>query len=278
MSAWKFSANLSLMYTHLPFEKRMEAAKLDGFNYVECQFPYTTNANVLKDTLSNEGLQMVLINAPAGNWEKGERGIASLAGREDEFKQGAEQAIQYAKTIGCKLIHVLAGCMNIDGNDMHDIQNGYDRAFESYLKNLDWLAEEFKNEELTWLIEPINNRDFPNYLINTQAQAHAVVHSLEKNNIGVQMDLYHCQIMEGDIEFKLREYLKTNRVKHIQISSVPLRVEPDVGELNYAHLLDILNSEGYQGYVGCEYKAAEHTSKGVARWRNNMPEWIKEHF
>lgn len=263
---WKRAANLTLMYNEYPFLERYTQAAVDGFKGVECQFPYDTAPMLVKQALDDNHLTQVLINAPAGDWAQGERGIAALVGRESEFKTACEQAWQYAQVIDCSMIHVMAGVVRQAHTQMADTQAMYEQAFDTYFANLTWLADQFRDEPVSWVIEPINTRDFPDYLLNTQAQAHAIVQSLRSAKVGVQMDLYHCQIVEGDIESKLRQYLPTGHVRHLQIASVPRRAEPDVGELNYAHLFSVLDDLGYEGWVGCEYRPAEGTREGVRRW------------
>ena len=276
--SWRFSANYSLMYTDQPMLDRLATAAADGFSTVECQFPYEIPASTLKERLDDHGLSQVLINAPAGDWLAGDRGIAAIAGREAEFREAAEKAAQYADTVSCPRIHVMAGVLQHDSGADSDVQGVYERAFDTYLSNLDWLKSTYKGQALTWLIEPINQRDFPSYLINTQAQAQAIVQSLDAENIAVLMDLYHCQVTEGDVEMRLREFLPTGRVRHIQIASAPKRHEPDLGELNYRYVFDVLTELGYDGYVGCEYRPSGNTSEGVARWKAYFGDQVTRRF
>lgn len=203
----------------------------------------------------------MLLNAPPGDWDAGERGIAALPGREAEFRTGFARALDYAHALQCPRIHVLAGIVEPDA-DLAACE-------ATYQVNLQWAADQAATAGKTVLIEPINTRDFPGYLLQTQAQAHAIVASLGAPNLMVQMDLYHCQIMEGDVATKLRTYLPQGRVGHIQIAGVPERHEPDVGELNYAYLLGVIDEVsaqcGWNGWVGCEYRPRRGAAPGATR-------------
>ena len=246
----KFAANLSLLYTELPFLDRFAAAARDGFKGVECLFPYEYRAEVLRDTLATHGLQLVLINAPPGDWAAGDRGMACIPGRELEFSRSITLGLDYAQVLGCPRIHVLAGIVP------HPLSIEVARA--CYVANIRRAAEQAAKVGVDILIEPINTRDMPGYFLNYQAKAHALVQAIGAANVKVQFDLYHAQIMEGDLAHKLRQYLPTGRVGHIQIAGVPQRHEPDVGELNYAYLFDVIDevsaSTGWNGWVGCEYR------------------------
>ncbi|HLT99895.1 MAG TPA: 2-oxo-tetronate isomerase [Burkholderiaceae bacterium] len=253
--ALKFAANLSLLYPEHEFLDRYAAAAADGFMGVEMLFPYAWPKAELAARLKDHGLEQVLFNAPPGDAEKGERGTASLPGRTDEFRAGVEQALIYAEALGCRRIHVMAGISQGGEADT--------RQHATYLENLDWAARQAAAEGRNVLIEPINQRDMPGYFLKTQAQAHAIVQELGHDNLNVQMDLYHCQIAEGDIETRLRAYLPTGRVGHMQIAGVPHRHEPDLGELNYPHLFQVIQSLQYEGWIGCEYRPAGDTSSGL---------------
>jgi hydroxypyruvate isomerase len=242
----KFAANLSMLYCEHAFMDRFAAAAADGFTAVEYLFPYAFSAADLAEQLKTHGLQQVLFNAPPGDWDAGERGLACLPGREEEFRQGFAHAMDYAQTLACPRIHVMAGL----------VPAGHDRASlrPTYEANLSWAAEQAAYAGLDVLIEPINTRDIPGFYLNRQDQAHAIVESVGASNLKVQMDLYHCQIVEGDIALKLRQYLPTGRVGHLQIAGVPERHEPDVGELSYPYLFALIDELGYNGHVGCEYR------------------------
>ncbi len=251
----RFAANLSMMYTEVPFLERFGACAADGFRAVEFLFPYEHPAQVIRDELDRHGLQQVLFNAPPGSFEAGERGIAGLPGRRDEFQQGIAQAIEYAKVLGCPRVHVMAGLLKRESE--------FTAQRELYVDNLGWAARKLGDAGLTMLIEPINTRDIPGYLLNTQADAHAIVERIGASNLKVQMDLYHCQIVEGDVAMKIRKHL--SGVGHIQIAGVPQRHEPDIGELNYPYLFELLDELGYDGWIGCEYRPKGRTSDGL-RW------------
>jgi hydroxypyruvate isomerase len=255
----KFAANLSLMYTEHAFIDRFEAAARDGFEAVECLFPYDVPVAELKARLQGNGLRQVLFNAPPGDGTQGERGLACLPGREAAFREGIEHALALAAEIGCPRLHVMAGIAPPE----------VDRAWlrECYVANLDWAAGHAAPLGIELTIEPINTRDIPGYFLNRQSEAHAVVVELGRPNLKVQMDLYHCQIVEGDVEMKLRQYLPSGRVGHMQVAGVPQRHEPDVGELNCAHLFDVIDELGWSGHIGCEYRPRAGTSAGLGWWR-----------
>jgi len=250
----RFAANLSLLYPELAFLDRFEAAAKDGFKAVECLFPYAFEAREIAARLKTHGLQQVLFNAPPGDWAGGERGLACLPGREAEFRAGIAQALLYAEALSCPRIHVMAGLLP-RGSEREMLQL-------AYLGNLRWAALQAAGQGVELLIEPINLRDMPDYFLNWQAQAHAVVEELALPVLKVQMDLYHCQIAEGDVAMKLRQYLPGGKVGHIQIAGVPQRHEPDIGELNYPYLFSVLDELGYSGWVGCEYRPARGMQSG----------------
>ena len=246
-----------MMYPEHAFLDRFAAAAADGFEAVEFLFPYDFEPAEIASRLADNGLQQVLFNAPPGDFAGGERGLACLTGRRDEFRRGIlEQALPYALALQCPRLHVMAGLMPA----------GVARAAlrEVYLENLAWAAREAASAGLDLLIEPINTRDMPGYLLNRQGEAHQIVEQIGAPNLKVQMDLYHCQIVEGDVAMKLRQYLPTGRVGHLQIAGVPDRHEPDQGELNYPYLFEQLDLLGWQGYIGCEYQPRAGTSAGLA--------------
>ncbi len=263
----KFAANLSMLYNEHTFLDRFAAAAQDGFQAVEYLFPYEFEAQALRQRLQDHGLQQVLFNAPPGDWAAGERGLACLPGREAEFRAGILKAIDYAVTLDCPRIHVMAGLKPAGAN--------LSTLHATYTANLAWAAEQAAKAHKNILIEPINTRDMPGFFLNYQAQAHEVVQAVGAANLQVQMDLYHCQIMEGDLASKLRQYLPTGRVGHLQIAGVPMRHEPDLGEVNHAYLFEVIDEVsaacGWQGWIGCEYRPARGavpggTSQGLG-WR-----------
>ncbi|MES2879642.1 MAG: 2-oxo-tetronate isomerase [Pseudomonadota bacterium] len=242
----QFAANLSMLYPELDFLDRFEAAARDGFKAVEYLFPYAFEPQDIAARLQAHGLQQVLFNAPPGNWDGGERGLACLPGREAEFRAGFAQALTYAQALACPRIHVMAG-LRPEGGERATID-------DCYLNNLRWAATQAHPQGVQVLIEPINTRDMPGFYLTRQDQAHAIVQAVGASNLKVLMDLYHCQIVEGDVAMKLRTYLPTGRVGHVQIAGVPDRHEPDGGELNYPYLFALLDEFGYAGWVGCEYR------------------------
>lgn len=255
----QFAANLSMMYPELPFLDRFEAAAKDGFKAVEFLFPYAYTAEELAARLKANNLQQVLFNAPPGGidpssidqaWNSNTRGTASIPGREKEFQQGVEMALRYAEALHCPRIHVMAGLLGV----------GHTHASNhaTYVNNLKWAAALAVKQGLDVLIEPINTRDIPGFYLNRQDQAHSIIEEVGASNLKVQMDLYHCQIVEGDVAMKIRHYLPTGRVGHFQIAGVPERHEPDIGEVNYPYLFNVIDEVSktcnWQGWVGCEYK------------------------
>ena len=259
----RFAANLSLLYTERPFLERFAAAAADGFAGVEYLFPYDFAAAELAALLQTHGLQQVLFNAPPGDWAAGERGLACLPGREVEFAQGMEQALAYAAELQCPRIHVMAGVV-APGETPQTVRG-------LYVANLRRAARMVAAQGVALMIEPINTRDMPGYFLNLQADAHALLAEIGEPNVQVQMDLYHCQIMEGDLATQLRQYLPTGRVGHIQIAGVPERFEPDVGEVHYPYLFALIDQLGWEGWLGCEYRPARGavaggTSAGLG-WR-----------
>jgi 2-dehydrotetronate isomerase len=256
----RFAANLSMMYTEHDFLDRFAAASADGFEAVEYLFPYAYDASELRRRLDDHGLEQVLFNAPPGAWESGERGMAALPGREAEVRSGVDRALEYAAALGCPQVHLMAGLVRPDAPPVERAKHR-----DTYLANLAWAAERAAAVGVDILIEPINGRDMPGYFLSTQAEAHAVVQEVGAVHLKVQFDLYHCQIVEGDITATLRRDLPTGRVGHLQIAGVPDRGEPDQGELNVRHLLDVVDELGFDGWIGCEYRPRAGTSEGL-RW------------
>ncbi|MDE1947635.1 MAG: hydroxypyruvate isomerase family protein [Burkholderiales bacterium] len=251
----RFAANLSLLYNEHEFLERFAAAARDGFKAVEYLFPYAHPAATLSQRLKENGLQQVLFNAPPGHWDAGERGLACLPGREAEFREGVLRALEYAAELGCPRLHVMAGLApaGIDRTALRGI----------YVSNLAWAARQAATLGVDVLIEPINPRDIPGFFLNRQDEAHAILAEVGAPNLKVQMDLYHLQIVEGDVATKLRQYLPTGRVGHLQIAGVPMRHEPDLGELNHDYLFGVIDELGFEGWVGCEYRPRASTSAGL---------------
>jgi len=267
----RFAANLSFLYNEYPFEDRFRAAANDGFAGVEFLFPYAFDKQVLRASLQRYALEQVLFNTPpagfdraqaAAAWALGERGTAALPGREAEFRAGLELALQDAAVLQCARVHVMAGCP--------PEQTPPARAHACFVANLRWAADRAAAQGITLLIEPLNGRDVPGYFLQRQAQAHAIVSEAGVSNLAVQMDIYHCQIAEGDVTAKLEKYLPAGSVGHIQIAGVPHRHEPDLGELHYPYLLGRIDALGYCGWIGCEYRPvradAPHATRDGLGW------------
>ena len=249
----KFAANLSMMYQEHDFLERFGAAAKDGFRGIEFLFPYEHPAADIRARLDSHGLTQALFNGPPGDWAAGERGIASLPGREDEFRRSVATALEYARVLGNDRVHIMAGL----------IRPGEDRALHraTYVRNLEYAAKTAASAGITIVIEPINTRDIPGFFLNRQDEAHTLCAEIGASNLKVQMDFYHCQIVEGDLAMKLRKYI--GGVGHVQIAGVPARNEPDVGEINYPYLFRLLDELGYAGWVGCEYRPKGKTSEGL---------------
>lgn len=262
----RFAANLSMLYPEHAFLDRFAAAARDGFEAVEYLFPYEHPPQELVARLREHGLRQVLFNGPPGNWADGERGLACLPGREEEFRRGIAEALRYAEALQCPRIHVMAGL----------VPEGVERAEvrPTYVANLRWAAREAAQQGVNLLLEPINTRDIPRFFLNRQDHAHELVAEIGALNVQVQMDLYHCQVVEGDVAMKIRQYLPTGRVGHFQIAGVPQRHEPDLGELNYPYLFDVIDEVsaacGWDGWVGCEYRPKAGTSEGLG-WFKRLP-------
>ncbi len=250
----KFAANLSWLYTDLPFLARFEAAARDGFQGVECLFPHEHPQAEVAARLQGNGLELVLFNAAPGNWAQGDRGLACLDGREPEFQASILAALDLASALNCPRIHVMAGLCAAEQRDA---------AWARYTERLQWAAQQAKAHGRTLMIEPINPRDMPGYLLTHQAQAHQLVQDIGSPHLQVQMDLYHCQIVEGDISMKLRQYLPTGQVGHLQIAAVPDRGEPYQGELHYPWVFDELRRLNWSGWIGCEYRPRAGTTAGM---------------
>lgn len=262
----RFDANLSFLFNEVPFLDRFAEAAHAGFGAVEFAFGYDYPAAEIAARLSAHGLQQVLFNAPPGDWAKGDRGLASLPGREHEFTASFVTALRYAEALSCPLIHVMAGVLPA-GADLA-MRAGYRATF---VRSLRLAARDAAAQGVTLTIEPINARDIPGYWLNTQAEAHAIREEVGAANLKVQMDFYHVQIVEGDLAEKFRRWQP--HIGHVQIAGVPGRHEPDVGEINYRYVFELLDELGYDGWVGCEYRPADGTRAGLA-WLDKL-DWRK---
>jgi hydroxypyruvate isomerase len=261
----RFAANLSMMYTEHSFLDRFAAAARDGFKAVEFLFPYDFKAETLAGLLKENDLIQVLFNAPPGDFQAGERGFTALPGRAAEFREGFLRALEYARSLNCPRIHAMAGIVP------PGTERG--RMRETYAANLAWAAGQAQNLGIDVLIEPIAQRNMPGYFLNRQEEAHAIAAEIGSANVKIQMDLFHCQVEQGDLAMNIRKYLGDpagTRVGHFQIAGVPERHEPDSGEVNYDYLFDLIDSLGYQGWIGCEYMPRAGTSKGLDWFRKRL--------
>ena len=249
----KFAANLTMLFGEVPFVDRFAAAKAAGFGGVEYLFPYDFEKDLLREQLLQHGLTQVLHNLPAGNWAAGERGIAIFPDRVDEFRDGVLRAIDYAKALDCRQVNCLVGVAPRDA-DVFELN-------QVLLKNLRFAAAALGRERIRLLIEPINTLDIPGFFLNRTAQALQIISDVGSDNLFVQYDIYHMQVMEGDIARTLQKHL--DRIAHVQLADNPGRNEPGTGEINYPFLFRHLDAIGYRGWVGCEYKPKTTTMDGL---------------
>lgn len=249
----RFAANLSMLFTEVPFLERFGAAARAGFRAVEFLFPYEFPAATIKAELDAHGLELVLFNMPPGDWLKGDRGIACDPRRTSECRAGVPKAIEYATALGCTKLHLMAGIApkGASAEAMH----------EAYVDNVRFAGEALAKHGMRLMLEAINTRDVPGFFLNTSRQALAVVAEVNLPNVFFQFDAYHMQTMEGDLSHTLRTELA--RIGHVQIADTPGRHEPGTGEINYAFLFALLDEIGYDGWVGCEYRPATTTEAGL---------------
>jgi hydroxypyruvate isomerase len=249
----KFAANLTMLFNEVAFLDRFAAARRAGFAGVEYLFPYEHDAKEIRRRLDEQGLTQVLHNLPAGNWGGGERGIACHPDRVAEFEEGVTRAIQYAMALGCRQLNCLAGIAPGDVDEA--------RARTTFVANLRGAARRLQDAGIRLLIEPINTRDIPGFFLRTTAQALEIMGEVGSDNLFLQYDVYHMQIMEGDLATTIQKQL--DRIAHVQIADNPGRHEPGTGEINYDFLFHHLDRIGYAGWVGCEYKPAASTESGL---------------
>ncbi|MDZ7851176.1 MAG: hydroxypyruvate isomerase [Halomonas sp.] len=249
----KFAANLSMLFTEVDFLDRFEAAAKAGFKGVEYLFPYDFEAAEIKKRLDGNGLTQVLFNLPAGDWGAGERGIACHPDRVEEFRAGVGRAIEYARVLGNTQVNCLAGIQPEGVSD--------DEARKILVENLRFAAEKLEAEGILLIAEPINTRDIPCFFLNRTEQALALFDEVGSENLKLQYDIYHMQIMEGDLAPTIEKHL--DRIAHVQLADNPGRHEPGTGEINYPFLFAHLDRLGYQGWIGCEYKPKAGTKEGL---------------
>jgi hydroxypyruvate isomerase len=250
----KFAANLTMLYNELGFLERFDAAAAAGFRAVEFLFPYAFPAAEIRARLERNRLALVLHNLPAGNWEAGERGIACHPDRVGEFQDGVGKAIDYAKALGVPQLNCLAGI----------VPQGIprDAAQATFIANLAYAADKLKAEGLRLLIEPINTYDIPGFFLSGTRQGLEIIDATGSDNLFLQYDIYHMQRMEGELANTIKKNLP--RIRHLQLADNPGRNEPGTGEINYGYLFRVIDSLGYDGWIGCEYKPATTTAAGLS--------------
>ena len=249
----KFAANLTMLFNEVDFLARFEAAAKAGFRGVEYLFPYPFPADALAAELDRRGLTQVLHNLPAGDWAKGERGIACIPGREAEFREGVALGIQYARTLRCPQVNCLVGIPPKDAEPA---------KVRSTLKdNLRYAARELQNAGIKLLVEPINTFDIPGFYLSRSAPTLELFDEIGEPNLWLQYDIYHMQRMEGELAATMERLLP--RIAHLQIADNPGRNEPGTGEINYDFLFRRIDEIGYSGWIGCEYKPRTTTLEGL---------------
>ena len=255
----KFAANLTMLFQEVSFLDRFAQSANAGFKYVEYLFPYEWAAELLAKQLADHGLQQVLFNLPAGNWIKGERGIASLPGREHEFREGLELAIHYAEKLNVKQVNCLSGLL-----PEHHAAAVFPEHWETLVENVRYAAHELEKHNIQLLLEPINSKiDMPGFLLDTLDKALHLIQECQSSNVRIQFDIYHMQIMQGDIIRNLAQYLPM--IGHIQFADNPGRHEPGSGELNFQRIFSSLDELNYTGWVSAEY-IPKNTTADSLKW------------
>jgi len=249
----KFCANLTLLFNEVPFMDRFGAAAKAGFGGVEYLFPYDYNRDDIADALKTHGLTQVLHNLPAGDWARGERGMACHPDRVGEFQDSVGLAIEYATRLGCRQLNCLAG-LTPEGVSAERIRT-------TFVANLKFAALKLKEHGIRLLIEPINTRDMPGFYLNRTQQALDIIREVGSDNLFLQYDIYHMQVMEGDLAPTIERHLGS--IAHMQLADTPGRHEPGTGEINYPFLFRHIDRLGYAGWIGCEYKPLTTTTEGL---------------
>lgn len=249
----RFAANLSMLFTELPFLDRFAAARHAGFEAVEFLFPYAWPAKQIRELLDEHRLLLVLHNLPAGDWEAGERGVACLPDRVEEFRAGVHRALDYAQALGVSQLNCLIG----------KVPHGLDADLldQTVVDNLRYAATALKDHQIRLLIEPINTFDIPGFYLNSSAQALELMARVRSDNLFLQYDIYHMQRTEGELAGNLERHLE--RIAHVQLADNPGRHEPGTGEIHWPFLFAHLDAIGYRGWVGCEYKPKTTTVEGL---------------
>ena len=256
----KFNANLTMMFNEFDFMERFKQARQQGFKGVEILFPYAHPKEEIGEELSKNNLELVLFNMPPGDFETGDRGLACIPDRIAEFQESVSTAINYAAPLNCKKFHCMAGLRPSTGNN--------EIIEETFIENVRFAADACRAHKIEVLIEPINNRDMPGYFLNYSDQATKLIEAIDRPNVGLQYDIYHMQIMEGDLTPSIESLLP--QIRHMQLADTPGRHEPGTGEINYAFLLSTIDDLGYEGWIGCEYRPEKDTISGL--------EWIKPYL
>ena len=249
----KFCANLNFLFGDADFLDRFDRAASAGFRAVEFPFPYSYDKNELAERVQRAGVEVVLFNLTAGGWAKGDRGIGCIPARVSEFRDGVGRTIEYAKALGCTRVNCLSGA--------GPARVPSEALRETLVSNLRYAAGELQREGIALLIEPVNTRSIPGNYLRNSGQAIAIMDEVRAPNLKLQYDLFHMQIMEGDLARTIEAHLA--RIGHMQIADVPDRHEPGTGEINYPFLFDWIDRIGYQGWIGCEYTPAARTEDGL---------------
>jgi hydroxypyruvate isomerase len=249
----KFNANLSMMFNEVGFLERFDAAARAGFKGVEFLFPYDFPAAQIREKLDRNKLEMVLFNMPPGNFAAGERGMACDPAKTAQFQENLGKTLEYARALGAKQIHCMAG--------LKPVGVGEEKMRETYIANLRFAGKELAKDDIKLLIEAINTRDIPGFYLNYSRQAFDIMHYAAVPNLYFQYDIYHMQIMEGDLALTVEKNLA--KIAHMQLADTPGRHEPGTGEINYPFLFRHFDRIGYQGWIGCEYKPAGKTEDGL---------------
>ncbi|KAM8930111.1 putative hydroxypyruvate isomerase [Pelodytes ibericus] len=260
MAALRFSANLSWLFLEVPeLPGRIEAAAAAGFQAVEVAWPYGCERGAVRKSLDQQQVELVLINTPPGDTQAGELGLGAVLGRQDGFRAGLDQAVSWASDLGCQRIHIMSGRVPA-GMDRPHVERDME---ETFIENLKYAADVLGQAGMVGLVEPINCRiTDPQYFLNTPQQAASILEKVGRSNLKMQMDLFHWQIMDGNLTHNIKKYLPL--IGHVQIAQVPHRNEPDSpGELNFMYLFNLLRELGYAHYVGCEYKPRGDTVSGL---------------
>ena len=255
-----FAANLSFMYQEVAFLDRFQLAAQDGFQWIEFLYPYSYKADEIMQRLNQYKLRQHLFNISPGDESKGEKGLSIFENRQADFTQNLENALTYAKALQASRLHLMAGILPSDADQLS--------ARKTYLQRIRQAANAAQPLGIDIVIEPINTRNAPGYFLNYQKDAVQIITELAIPNVKLMMDLFHAQIMEGDLEKKLHQFIQ--HIGHIQIAGVPDRHEPDTGEVNYEHLFSVIDALNYQGLIGCEYFPKYNTSAGLG--------WLKPYL